>query len=265
MFNKYDKDFPEFAGYINKMVSEDKLSHAFLIECKTKENYKQIILEFIKKILDKNKYQTDLDISNLVENNNYPELKIIEPINNIIRKEQLLELQKEFYVQPIYGKYMIYILDGAEYLNTSSANTILKFLEEPPTNVIAFLLTNNIYNVIDTISSRCQKFILKPEETETKFSKEVENFITIIDQYHTNAFGHIDNSWYLLDKDTLIQRLIELKNYYIMCMKKEDNKESIHKISKKIIIIDDCLKKLRYNVNIKMLVDKLILSMTEVI
>ena len=265
MFNKYDKDFLEFADYINKRVSEDKLSHAFLIACKNIENYQNVILEFIKKILDKNKYQQDLDIYILLQNNNYPELKIIKPINNVIKKEQLLELQKEFSVQPIYGKYMIYIIDGAEYLNTSSANTMLKFLEEPPKNVIAFLLTNNIYNVIDTISSRCQKFILHEQERKDTFSEEVEKLIAVMEKYGNNAFGHIDNSWYLLDKESLIQRLMELKTYYSLSTQNEQERKKVNEISKKIIIIDDCLKKLRYNVNIKLLVDKLILSMTEVI
>lgn len=265
MFNKYDKDFPAFAGYINKMINEDKLSHAFLIECKNIGNYKQILLEFIKKILDKNKYQQNLDIATLVDNNNYPELKIIEPINNIIRKEQLLELQKEFSVQSIYGKYMIYIIDGAEYLNHSSANTMLKFLEEPPTNVIAILLTSNLYNVIDTISSRCQKFILNNHKREEKFSEKIEEVVRIIETKKKDALGFLDSSWYLLNREQLIERFIELKNYYMVQMEKESKKDILMDLSKKIIIIDDCLKKIRYNVNIKLLIDKFILSITEVI
>ena len=39
-----------------------------------------------------------------------------------------------------------YIIKNAERLNPSSANTILKFLEEPEDNIIAILLTNNRYN-----------------------------------------------------------------------------------------------------------------------
>ncbi len=271
MFNKYDKDYPEFFNYLNKMISEDKLSHAFLVECRTVDNYKDVILEFVKKIIEKNKYNKNLDIDTLVSSNNYPELKIVEPINNMIRKEQLLELQKEFSVKPIYGKYLIYIIDGAECLNRSSANTILKFLEEPPENIIAILLTNNLYNVIDTISSRCQKLVLFNHDERKCFKDDVEKFVEVIEKYKGNALGYIDSSWYLLDKENLSQKLKELENYYIY--KFHENKNAVNEnerinlanISKKIIIIDDCLKKLRYNVNIKLLIDKLVLSITEVI
>lgn len=271
MFNKYDKDYPEFANYFNKMINEDKLSHAFLVECRNINDYKSVILEFIKKIIDKNKYEETLDIEFLVANNNYPELKIIEPINNIIRKEQLLILQKEFSVKPIYGKYLIYVIDKAECLNKSSANTILKFLEEPPENVIAILLTNNIYNVIDTIVSRCQKLVLSNHDLNYNFSEEVELLAEMIEKYKENTLGHIENCWYTFDRETLVKKLIELENYYINqfhqvkdCYK-ENDKQLLSSLSKKILIIDECLKKLRYNVNIKLLVDKFILSITEVI
>lgn len=271
MFNKYDKDYPKFANYFNKMINEDKLSHAFLVECRNIMNYKSVILEFIKKIIDKNKYEESLDTEALVANNNYPELKIIEPINSIIRKEQLLTLQKEFSIKPIYGRYLIYVIDGAEYLNKSSANTILKFLEEPPENVIAILLTNNTYNVIDTIVSRCQKLVLCNHEVNYSFSEEVEQLAEVIEKYKENALGHIENSWYTFDRETLTKKLLELENYYIARFHqikesyKENDKKVLSSLSKKILIIDECLKKLRYNVNIKLLIDKFILSITEVI
>lgn len=271
MFNKYDKDYPEFAKYMNKRISEDKLSHAFLVECRNIENYRDVILEFVKKILDQNKYESGLDIDRLVSNYSYPELKIIEPINRIIRKEQLLDLQKEFSIKPIYGKYLVYIIDGAEFLNKSSANTILKFLEEPPENIIAILLTNNIYNVIRTISSRCQCLVLSHTVCKKSFSQEVIDLASTIDRYGENALGYIDTNWYFLDKESLIEKFKELESYYIYLFNEnrsaiESSRQStLKKISKKIIIIDDCLKKLRYNVNIKLLFDQFVLAMSEVI
>ena len=271
MFNKYDKKYPEFANYFNKIINEDKLSHAFLVECRNIPEYKSVILEFVKKVIDKNKYDESLDIDNLITNNNYPELKIVEPINNIIRKEQLLALQKEFSIKPIYGKYLIYIIDGAECLNKSSANTILKFLEEPPENIIAILLTNNTYNVIDTIVSRCQKLTLNNHDINYSFSEEVKILADVIEKYKENALGHIDNCWYTFDRETLTKKLMELENYYIKQFHQlkdnydENNKQLLSSLSKKILIIDECLKKLRYNVNIKLLIDKFILSITEVI
>ena len=73
-----------------------------------------------------------------------------------IKKEQLEELQKEFSTTGIQSNYRIYIIKNAERLNTSAANSILKFLEEPEPNIIAILMTDNLYQMLDTIISRCQ-------------------------------------------------------------------------------------------------------------
>ena len=53
-------------------------------------------------------------------------------------------------------KQIIYIIKNCEKLNSSSANCILKFLEEPEDDIIAILLTDNINMVLPTIKSRCQ-------------------------------------------------------------------------------------------------------------
>ena len=48
------------------------------------------------------------------------------------------------------------VINDVELLNTSAANSILKFLEEPEENIIAILITSNRNLVINTIVSRCQ-------------------------------------------------------------------------------------------------------------
>jgi DNA polymerase-3 subunit delta' len=65
------------------------------------------------------------------------------------------------FVSPLYyktseGRFKIAIIWLAEYLNNSSANMLLKILEEPPNNTI-FLITSNDYEkILPTILSRLQ-------------------------------------------------------------------------------------------------------------
>lgn len=54
-----------------------------------------------------------------------------------------------------HGKIRIAIIENCQKLNSSSANILLKSLEEPPKNVV-FILTAERDNVIKTIRSRCQ-------------------------------------------------------------------------------------------------------------
>ena len=51
---------------------------------------------------------------------------------------------------------MIYILHLVENMTAEAVNSILKFLEEPNTEVFAFLTTNNPNIILPTIISRCQ-------------------------------------------------------------------------------------------------------------
>ena len=71
------------------------------------------------------------NICKQIDNDEYIELKIINPQGLQIKKEEMMNLQEEFKSKPIEGKKKVYIINNAEKFNSSSANTILKFLEEP--------------------------------------------------------------------------------------------------------------------------------------
>lgn len=70
------------------------------------------------------------NICSRIDNNIFSELKIINPVNGVIKKESIIELRNDFQTQSIEGKNEVYIINDAECLNQSSANAILKFLEE---------------------------------------------------------------------------------------------------------------------------------------
>ena len=50
------------------------------------------------------------------------------------------------------------MIDNLEYLNLSSANALLKVIEEPNEKVIFLLIHDNRKNLFNTLSSRCIKF-----------------------------------------------------------------------------------------------------------
>ena len=114
--------------------------------------------EFIKdicKILILNGNNENSNISTLIDNDNYPNIKIVKPDGLWIKKEQILEVQSDFKKESFDNNRKIYIIEDATRLNKSSGNTLLKFLEEPEENITAILLTKNKYAVIPTIMSRC--------------------------------------------------------------------------------------------------------------
>lgn len=142
-----------------KYYHENKMSHAYLIETNNLEKCYLDLLEVIKQIFCQNEYNKECNkcnICNLVNQNYLPSLVVISPDGMNIKKEQIVELKKKFSTVPIYTKENIYVIKNAEKLNGASANTMLKFLEEPEQNILGFFITNNANNVISTIRSRCE-------------------------------------------------------------------------------------------------------------
>ncbi|MCE2577496.1 DNA polymerase III subunit delta' [Komagataeibacter sp. FNDCR1] len=60
------------------------------------------------------------------------------------------------------GGWRVVIVDGAEYMNRTAANAILKILEEPPTGAILILTCAAPGRLLPTIRSRCRTLDLAP-------------------------------------------------------------------------------------------------------
>jgi len=60
------------------------------------------------------------------------------------------------------GGWRVVIVDGADTMNASSQNAILKLLEEPPSRSLLLLTADNPGSLLPTIRSRCRKLRLDP-------------------------------------------------------------------------------------------------------
>lgn len=67
------------------------------------------------------------------------------------------------------GGWRVVIVDTADDLNRSSANALLKMLEEPPQKAVFLLLSNSPGRLLATIRSRCRRLRLKPLSKELIF------------------------------------------------------------------------------------------------
>lgn len=146
-------------------VQNNRCSHAYLLESRGYSKVKDFALSYAKYLLCPFHYSNssmckDCSQCKTIDDQNFTEIKIIEPDGQWIKKEQLDELQKEFSTKAVTGNKKVYIIVGADRLNRASANSILKFLEEPEEDIYAILITDNVYQLLDTIVSRCQVITL---------------------------------------------------------------------------------------------------------
>jgi len=161
MLDNYKDIQPIAYKILINAVKKNKISHAYLFVSNFYPKTLDFAKDFAKYLLCPYNYSNfscckDCKQCNNIDNNNYTEIKIIQPDGLWIKKEQLSELQEEFKNKALQGNKKIYIINRAECLNPSAANSILKFLEEPEENIIAILTVDNIYQLLDTIISRCQ-------------------------------------------------------------------------------------------------------------
>ncbi len=65
---------------------------------------------------------------------------------------------------PAEGGWRVVVVDGAEHLNRSAANALLKMLEEPPSRAVLLLTCAAPGRLLPTIRSRCRRLKLLPLE-----------------------------------------------------------------------------------------------------
>lgn len=101
-----------------------------------------------------------------VANGQHPDLHILEPDGAFIKIDQVRELQKELSYRAFEAPKKACIIDGAEKLNQSSGNALLKTLEEPPGDALMILIAPERSAVLQTILSRCQALHFHPLPAE---------------------------------------------------------------------------------------------------
>ncbi len=72
--------------------------------------------------------------------------------------DDIREIRERVVLQPVEGRYKVYILDEAHQLTDAAWNALLKLIEEPPPHLVFVFCTTELQKVIPTVRSRCQTF-----------------------------------------------------------------------------------------------------------
>ncbi len=81
-------------------------------------------------------------------------------ISSVIRVDEVRRLKSFLQLTANEGSWRVVIVDPADDLNPSSANALLKSLEEPPTRTLFLLVTAQPGALLPTILSRCRRLDL---------------------------------------------------------------------------------------------------------
>lgn len=201
--DKLIKDQQAVIRLLQNSYQKNRLVHAYIFEGPrgTKKEETAIYLAMLLTCKEENKPCQTCHNCKRVLDNTHPNVMIISPDKEMIRKEQIEQLIHDFSLTSLEDNNRVYIIKDADMLNISAANSLLKFLEEPQSNIYGILITEDINQIISTIKSRSQIINFKKVDQHELIERLVKRGI---DEEMSRILSHITS-----DEDEIINLINE--------------------------------------------------------
>ena len=189
IFSKELSTFKKEINFISNLYVNRKLPQTILFTGEKGIGKLNVAYHLINFILSKdedneycittNKINSNNKTYNLLLKNIHPNLFLIslKDKKKNIDIEQIKNMKNFLNITSFSNKPKIVLIDGSEYLNLSSSNSLLKSLEENLNNVFFILVHDIKKKLLTTIKSRCIqfKFFLNNEDREKKINEILNN------------------------------------------------------------------------------------------
>ncbi|WP_173278239.1 MULTISPECIES: DNA polymerase III subunit delta' [unclassified Streptococcus] len=173
----------------------------------------------------------------LIEQEEFPDVTLIKPVNQVIKTERIRELVGQFSQAGIESQQQVFIIEQAEKMHPNAANSLLKVIEEPQSEVYIFFLTSDEEKILPTIRSRTQIFHFKKQEEKLIHQLEQASLVkkkaTLLAQFsqsraEAEKLANQTSFWTLVDEsEHLLTWLVDKK------------KESYLQVAKLASLADD--------------------------
>ncbi|WP_308883708.1 DNA polymerase III subunit delta' [Limosilactobacillus fermentum] len=162
---------PEITARFASLIERGTLAHAYLLVGNVNMGTVALATEVALRLFcphqdDQGHPDRTCPKCQRVLSGNHPDVVVARPEGRQIKVDQVRYLKAEFSKTGVEGEKKVFIIEGAESLTGSAANSLLKFIEEPGPGVYIFLLTPNKNAVLQTVQSRCQVIELRPLPSE---------------------------------------------------------------------------------------------------
>ena len=162
---------PEITARFASLIERGTLAHAYLLVGNVNMGAVALATEVALRLFcphqdDQGHPDRTCPECQRVLSGNHPDVVVARPEGRQIKVDQVRYLKAEFSKTGVEGEKKVFIIEGAESLTGSAANSLLKFIEEPGPGVYIFLLTPNKNAVLQTVQSRCQVIELRPLPSE---------------------------------------------------------------------------------------------------
>ena len=150
----------DIINYIRSAVTENKVSHAYILNGERGSGKKMLASLFATTLLCEKQGPdpcNECHSCRQAESGNHPDIIRVthEKPNTISVEDIRRQVNEDIQIRPYQGPYKIYIIAEADLMTVQAQNALLKTIEEPPAYAVIFLLSENAEALLPTITSRC--------------------------------------------------------------------------------------------------------------
>lgn len=156
--------------HLQTAISQNKVSHAYLINGEAGSGKKMLAAAFAKALACEEKGIEGCGKCRScmqAETGNHPDIIWVKHEKYSIGVDDIRsQVNQDIGIKPYYGGRKVYIIADAGRMTEQAQNSLLKTMEEPPEYGVVILLADNQEYLLPTVLSRCVALNLKPVKPE---------------------------------------------------------------------------------------------------
>lgn len=164
---------PAIVQRFQRTIDHEELAHAYLFVGPSGSGKHELAQWLALRLFCRHVQEGQPDLTcpecQRILSGNHPDVVTAHADGRQIKIDQIRHIKAEFAKTGMEGQRKVFIIEDADKMTVSAANSLLKFIEEPGPGIYIFLLTNNKNAVLPTIQSRTQVIELQP------LNKEITN------------------------------------------------------------------------------------------
>lgn len=203
---------PFWKKQIDNYFFNNKIFHAFLLSGAYGVDLDTPAIYLIKKLNPL--WNDSLNNDNI---DKFVDIVFLDGTNTSIKKEVLSHKITQIFESPLEKVNKIFLIKNIENSSLSVLNSLLKLIEEPPTNVFIIILTHLKDKVLPTILSRCQTMHIG-KDTANLLDIKTKKLIPLLQKFFNSKQDILDNydqaSAFIEDLNSILKKAAKDKNVF---------------------------------------------------
>ena len=174
---------PLVCSLLKRSLEHHRIHHGYLFVGEESET--EIVARAFARSLNCEKNNSDFcgecSACKWIDGNRHPDIYVVRPESQSRRIliGQIRELERAIFLRASYARTKLAIIYAADRLQSEAQDAFLKTLEEPPSQTVFLLLTEEPQQLKETISSRCLHVPFRPalKMKETEHEQQIKKWL----------------------------------------------------------------------------------------